>query len=191
MRLNALCRASLVLLYGGVAPLDPVKDACEKAALHVPPSTEREWQAITFDVQDLRVRRRGDERWIEVHDAQWDADGLSMASRPGARGGTEVAEAVGIQWNEIERIDKPVGRRTALGAGVGALVGLGFGIGLGASTDCSGAPGCGMGFLVLPVFTVPIGTAVGALMGSTVRKWTPFFCATSPIGEEQPVENRE
>jgi hypothetical protein len=195
MRRNALGRAALVFFYGGVAPLEPVESPCEKAAFHSAPATEREWLAVTFDVEDLRIRRRGDEIRIEVHDAKWDADGLWAVSRPHWKSGHAISDSLTIPWSEIGLIEKPAGRRTALGAGLGAVVGLGVGIGLGAAVehDCTGAPGCGYGYFILPLVTVPAGAVIGAIAGSTAHKWVPFFCAPSPSrsSSTRPAEPRE
>ena len=189
MRRNALGRAALVFLYGGVAPLEPVKDPCLKAAFNSAPATEREWLAVTFDVDDLRVHRRGDERWIEVHDAKWSADGLSAVTRPRWKSGQAIADSLTIPWSEIELIEKPTGRQTALGAGIGGAVGLGVGLAIAYPTehDCHGEF-CGLGYLILPMLTVPAGTVIGAIAGSTAHRWVSFFCAPPTL---RPAETRE
>ena len=173
----ALCWTTLALLGGGVAPLEPVKAPCEKAAFHEAPATEREWLALTFDVESLRIHPQDEETWFEVRDAKWGPDSLSVVTR-WVRG--QASQSLSIPWSDIERIDKPMGRRTALGAGVGAVAGVGAGlvIAYAAERDCSGF-GCGYALLILPLITVPTGAVVGALVGSTVHKWTPFFCAPS------------
>ena len=182
MRRNALGRAALVFLYGGVAPLEPVKNLCEEAAFHSAPATEREWLAVTFDVDDLRVHRRDDPMWIEVHDAKWSAEGLWAVSRPRWKSGRAIlADSLTIPWSEIELIEKPTGRQAALGAGLGAVAGLGVGLGIAyaAEHDCHGEF-CGMGYLILPMLTIPAGAVIGAIAGSTTHRWVPFFCAPSP-----------
>jgi hypothetical protein len=196
MRRTSLGRTALVFLYGGVAPLEPVKSPCEKAAFQAAPATEREWLAVTFDVEDLRVHRRGDKMWIEVHDAKWGADGLWAVSRPRWKSGRAiVADSLTIPWGDIELIEKPTGRRTGIGAGVGAFAGLGVGLGIAfaAEYDCHGEYGCGPGYLILPMFTVPAGAVIGAIAGSTAHSWVPFFCASSPSrsSSTRPAEPRE
>jgi hypothetical protein len=194
MKRAALYRASLVFLYGGVAPVEPVGDPCLKAAFHSAPATEREWLAVTFDVEDLRVHRQGEKAWIEVRDAKWGTDALWAVSRPRWVGGDQIpADSLSIPWSEIERIDKPAGQQAGLGAGVGAFVGLGIGLGIAYALehDCGGF-GCGWG-LILPLLTVPAGAVTGAVVGSTKHRWAPFYCAPLPParGPARPGEAGE
>lgn len=187
MRHAAACRVALTLLYGGVAPIEPAGDPCARAPLHAAPATEREWLVLTFDVEDLRIRRRGEEAWIDVRDARWRADTLLAVSRPywTSAGPHIPADSLAIPWTEIERIEKPIGNQAGLGAGVGAAVGLGVGLAaaFAAEADCSGYL-CGIGYVVLPLIAVPAGAIAGALIGCTQHRWAPFFCAAArPAGD--------
>jgi len=185
MRHATACRVALTLLYGGVAPIEPPGDPCARAPLHAAPATEREWQVLTFDVEDLRVRRQSEDAWIEIRDARWRTDALLALSRPRwtSDGQHIPADSLAIPWTEIERIEKPIGNQAGLWAGVGAAVGLGVGLAVAyaAEADCS-SYWCGIGYVVSPPIAVA-GAIAGALIGSTQHRWAPFLCATArPAG---------
>ncbi len=172
-------RVAIALLYGGVAPVDLPRDPCAKAPLQAAPATEREWLVVTFDAEDLRVRRRGEDAWLEIHDAKWQVDSLIAVSRPRwtSDGRHLPADSLSIPWDEIERIDKPAGTRAGIGAGIGGAIGLGVGLVVAAilEEDCSGYL-CGIGYVLSPLVAVPTGALIGALIGSTERGWAPFAC---------------
>jgi hypothetical protein len=188
MRTTA-CRVALVLLYGGVAPIDPPADPCARAPLHAAPATEREWRVLTFDVEDLRVRRRSEDAWIEIRDARWRSDALLAASRPGwtASGRRMPADSLVLPWAEVERIEKPAGSQAGRGAAVGAGAGLLFGLGFAAVAehDCVGYY-CGVGYVVAPLVAMSVGAIAGALIGSTQHGWAPLFCASTPPAGDAP-----
>ena len=65
-RRTKLGSAALVLLYGGVAPVEPVLEPCQRALLHSPPAVEGEWKAATFAIESMRVHRWGEHGWIQL-----------------------------------------------------------------------------------------------------------------------------
>jgi hypothetical protein len=145
---------------------------------------------FTFDVDDLRLRRRGEGEWIELRDSRWEADALLAVTPPRwtSDGRRVLTDSLLIPWTEIERIERPSGTQAGLGAGVGAAIGLGVGLALAAAdeADCNGYL-CGLGYIVLPLLAVPAGVIAGALIGSTQHRWAPFFCAAPPTaGDATP-----
>lgn len=186
MRHAPLWRSALALLYG-VAPIQPLTDPCLKAPLHRAPATESEWQATTFDIEDMRVYRP-DERWpVQLGSSWWSTDALVGVARPTWWGGRRIpSDTLAIAWSEIERIERPAGRKVLQGTVLGALVGLGVGMVAIAVEDhepCGDTFCMPAGPFVL-LFGVPIGAIVGAGIGATVRSWKPFYCAGAPSESE-------
>jgi len=184
-------RVAIALLYGGVAPIEPSGDACQKAPFHAAPATEREWLVVTFDVEDMRVRRHGDDMWIPVHDARWRADSLLAVGSPRWMSSHQLpADTLALAWSEIERIEKPAGTWAAVGAGVGAFAGLGVSFVVALIASSGHADLDGWGFVMMPFITVPLGAVVGAVIGSASARWAPFYCAPSANADTHDAHRR-
>lgn len=165
------------LLQGGVAPIEPRPDPCDKAPLRTLPPTEDEWRLIIFDSERIRVRETNSWERIRIEHPVWTPEGIAGPPPDAWRAGRRVrSDTLAVSWTAIEEIEKQTGSHAGLGMGIAGLSAL-FATFLVAEV-ASGEGNSGLGILYIAAVAAPVAVAAGGLLGREVPSWTTIYCAS-------------
>lgn len=131
---------------------------------------------LTHQVETSRLRITGTFGQVEVYRAAMVTDGVHYgpAFPSDSLAGSEPLTVV-LPWSDIHRIE-----RQGSGAGRGALIGGGISVFLAlasiATNDCSGPAEqvCGLA-VAANILAIPVGTGIGALIGSRFHRWKTVY----------------